>query len=150
LVKRILSAFLLACLALTPALLGGTAGPAAASMEASRLVATPTWINLYGMESLLGDEPLAPGTVIEAFDPQGVLCGRVVVDRLGKFGLMPVYGDDPFTPRDEGALPGDIIELRVNSVQAATSPTRVVWSSLGDLLRVEIDASSGGPYPVLQ
>jgi hypothetical protein len=150
LVKKILAALLLACLVSTPALLVGTGGPVAASMETPAPVPTPTWINLYGMESLLDGKLLPPGTIIEAFDPQGILCGQVVVDRLGQYGLMPVYGDDPSTPQDEGALPGDIIELRVNSVPAITSPTGIVWSSLGDLLRVEIDASSGGPYPVLQ
>jgi hypothetical protein len=145
--KTVVLKLLLLCLLLAIVLVGGAAGPATGYPQGMGPVPTTTWINLYGMESLLDGKPLPPGTKIEAFDPQGILCGQVFVSRPGQYGLMPVYGDDLSTPQDEGALPGDVIELRVNSVPAITSPARVVWSSLGDLLRVEVDASSGGPSP---
>ncbi len=146
----VLSVSLSVCLVLAMAMLSKPAGIDAASPEGTLPTPTPTWINLYGMESLLDGRPLPPGTVIEAFDPQGVRCGRVVVERPGQYGLMPVYGDDLSTPQDEGALPGDLIELRVNSLTATTGPVQVVWGSLGDLLRVEIAASSSASYPMLR
>lgn len=122
-----------------------TADSAPSPAQAAAPVPSLIWINLYGMTSLLDDKPLPKGTVVEAFDRRGVLCGRVIVDRPGQYGLMPVYGDYPFSYEDEGPLPGEVIELRVNSKPAITSPPQVVWSSAGDLLRVEIYAYSGDP-----
>lgn len=122
-----------------------SADSAPSSMQAAAPVPTLIWINLYGMTSLLDGKPFPKGTVVEAFDPQGVLCGRVIVDRPGQYGLMQVYGDHPYTYQDEGPLPGEVIELRVNSKPAVTSPPQVVWTSFGDLFRVEISAYSEGP-----
>lgn len=146
LLKRIVPTLLVLCLLMATAWFGAALRPA----EVAAPVPTPAWINVYGLESVLDGKPLPAGAVVEAFDPQGVLCGQVVVGRPGQYGLMPIYGDDPSTPQDEGALPGDLIELRVNSVHAITSPPEVIWRSAGVLLRVEVYSSSDGSYPVLK
>jgi hypothetical protein len=99
-------------------------------------------MNVYSPSSLLDEQPLPPGTVVEAYDPQGVLCGRFVVVQAGKYGLMPLYGDDPSSPRDEGALPGDIIIFQVNGYRATSTPAQVLWTTYGDARQVDLRASS--------
>ncbi len=93
---------------------------------------TPTyeWINVYCDEPLLNWNPLRPGAVIEAFDPDGVLCGRDSVRADGAYGFMPIYRDDPYSEIDEGAEPGDTITFRVNGQEVRTG-TPVVWTSNG-------------------
>lgn len=103
---------------------------------------TPVWMNVYSPSSLLDGELMPPGTVVEASDPQGVPCGEFVVVQAGKYGLMPIYGDDPSTPLDEGALPGDTITFWVNGTEATTTPAEVVWTTYGDVQRVDLYASS--------
>jgi len=99
-------------------------------------------MNVYSPSSLLDEEPLPPGTLVEAYDPQGALSGRFVVVQAGKYGLMPLYGDDPSSPLDEGALPGDTIVFWVNGNRAASTPAQVRWTTYGDVQRVDLYASS--------
>ena len=103
---------------------------------------TPVWMNVYSPSSLLDGELLPRGTVVEASDPQGVPCGEFVVVQAGKYGLMPVYADDTSTPLDEGALPGDTITFWVNGTEAASTPAQVLWTTYGDVQRVDLYASS--------
>ncbi len=111
-------------------------------LAGQRLAETPIWMNVYSPSSLLDEEPLPPGTVVEAYDPQGTLCGKFVVVQAGKYGLMPLYGDDSSSPRDEGALPGDTITFWVNGNRAASTPAQVHWTTYGDVQRVDLYASS--------
>src|SRR3990172_1004885 len=97
-----------------PSELEPSPGRTVGTVAQERLVPTTVWMNLYSPESLLDGQPLPVGAVVRAYDPQGVLCGEFVVAQLGKYGLMPIYADDPGTPWDEGAVPGDRIELRVD------------------------------------
>jgi hypothetical protein len=82
---------------------------------------------------------LRQGDVVEAYDPDGVLCGRFVVKRPGVYGFLHVYGDDPATPQDEGAVAGDVIKFRVNGrVARAAGPEPAVWPGDGEMVRVDI------------
>jgi hypothetical protein len=78
---------------------------------------TYEWVNFYGELALPDGAPVPTGTVVLAVDPQGVLCGATVVWQAGarlapgQYGLLACYGDDPATEADEGALPGDLIQL---------------------------------------
>lgn len=101
------------------------------------------WINLYSTQSMLDAEPLPLGTLIRAYDSQGTLCGEFTVTTAGNYGLMPVYGDDPSTPQDEGAVPGDLITVTVDGIRTFTTPAEVRWTAPGDLLEVDLDAFSG-------
>ena len=61
-------------------------------------IITPTyeWVDLYCKYfALFQGAPVLPGSVIEAYDPQGVLCGQWDVSQAGTYGFMPVYRDDP-------------------------------------------------------
>ena len=56
---------------------------------------------------------------------------------------MPVYGDDPSTEVDEGAIPGDLLELRINGIRArVTGPDEPVWTAMGDLKQLNLATST--------
>jgi len=69
-------------------------------------------------------------TTVLALDPDGVVCGATVITTEGQYGLLACYGDDPTTPEDEGAQPGDTIQLVVDG-QVLGGGT---WTERGDLL----------------
>ncbi len=112
-------------------------------MVGQQVTATSTWVNFYGMESTLDGEPLPAGTRVTVYDPQGVLCGEFVVTLPGRYGLMPVYGDDPLTEEDEGASAGDYLEFRLNGEEASLGgPGDGIWASMGDLSQLELSGTS--------
>jgi uncharacterized repeat protein (TIGR01451 family) len=76
---------------------------------------TYAWMNYYGTLSLPDGTPVPTETVVLAVDPQGVVCGATMVWEPGQYGLLACYGDDPETGADEGAQPGDVIELFASS-----------------------------------
>jgi hypothetical protein len=106
---------------------------------AQEVIATSTWVNFYGMETTLDGEPVPAGTIVTVYDPQGVLCGEFLVTVPGRYGLMPVYGDDPLTEEDEGALAGDHLEFRLNGKKASLlGPGDGIWASMGNLDQLEL------------
>jgi hypothetical protein len=111
-------------------------------VPAQGVVPTDKWVMFYGLESTLNGQPLPVGAVIRAYEPQGVVCGHYQVTEAGRYGLMPVYGDDPLTEVDEGAVPGDRIRLTVNGAAATvTGPDEPVWVTFADLKQVELALS---------
>ena len=107
------------------------------------VVPTTQWVNFYGLNSLLDGQRLPVGSVITALDPQGVVCGEFTVTQGGRYGLMPVYGDDPSTNSDEGAVPGDSIQFRINGIQAeVVGPDEPAWTEMGDLKQVNMTANT--------
>jgi hypothetical protein len=103
-------------------------GVAASTVDAADSLATNTWTLFAGTRVYLDGVRAQPGTTIEAFDPDGVLCGRFIMAKPDTFGWLYVYGDDFTTEEDDGASEGDLIEFTVNGL-----PTDVVgetrWSS---------------------
>jgi len=96
-------------------------------------------IHVYGKVTLDGVN--APkGTVIEAFDPDGKLCGRFVVEKQGLFGLMSIFGDDLATKKvDEGALPGEEITFSIDSRNAASLGDKsVTWQEDGAVIETAL------------
>ena len=94
--------------------------------------------DFVSLASRLPDGTLLPtGTVVQAYDPSGVMCGEVVIgDVPGQF-LVAVYGDDPETTEDEGAEVGDIIRFTVDGQDVvSTLPKDPVWP--GDKARVDV------------
>lgn len=92
---------------------------------------TPTniFMSFYDDASTYNGELLAVGTIVTAYDPDGVLCGRQVVDEIGTYRYMPVYGDDVYTPSvDEGAEAGDTIRFEING-RPATAVGNVVFAN---------------------
>ncbi len=95
-----------------------------------------TWVNFYGTAHLPAcpepcrrdETPLPVGTTVLALDPDGVVCGATVVTTEGQYGLLACYGDDPTTPEDEGAQPGDTIQLVVDDQVLGMG----MWTAHGD------------------
>lgn len=97
---------------------------------------TTEWISLYCNENYFENHLLPKGTVVEALDHVGVVCGQFFVHEVGKYGFMPVYRDDPFTPDfDEGADSNEVLTMRINSFGASAYPTPV-WTYNGDIQQV--------------
>ena len=71
---------------------------------------------------------MSVGTMVLALDPKGAVCGATVVATEGQYGLLACYGDDPTTSEDEGARPGDTIQLVVDGEVLATG----TWTAHGD------------------
>jgi hypothetical protein len=113
--------------------------PGGARADSGSVISTNTWVCFYGLESTLDGSPLPVGAEITAWDPQGALCGRVIVTDAGRYGLMTVYGDDPLTAADEGAVFGDWLEFRVDGVEATViGPDEPTWTAMGDLREVDL------------
>lgn len=92
---------------------------------------TNEWVNFYCDFNEFYNVPLPAGSVVDAYDPDGVHCGTFYVTTPGSYGFMPVYRDDPYTEIDDGADPGDSITFFVNGYAAITSGD-VVWTENGD------------------
>jgi hypothetical protein len=105
------------------------------------VVPTNNWMNFYGLECTLDGQPLPVGSVITVRDPEGILCGEFSVTQAGRYGLMPVYGDDLSTQVDEGALLGDSLHFYINGILATViGPDEPVWTAMGDLKQVNLQA----------
>jgi len=103
---------------------------------------TPTdkWINVYCGDIRINGNIPEPGSVIKAYDPDGILCGidtLEYVDRCHwlRFGFMPIYHDDIYTDFDEGAEEGDTITFTINDIEVSNSPV-VIWTFNGDSYEV--------------
>jgi hypothetical protein len=89
--------------------------------------------------SSLNDQPVPAGTVIEAYDPDGALCGNYTVIVTGRF-VFNCIGDDPDTVDDEGAVSGDTITFYMNGTSATIVGGSAVWQS--GFQEVNIQATS--------
>ncbi|RLT41667.1 MAG: hypothetical protein DWI57_06650 [Chloroflexi bacterium] len=108
---------------------------AQAALEASvQVTATNLWMNFYGPAAAADGAILPAGTVVLAVDADGVVCGAVQMIQAGRYGLLACYGDDPQTAADEGALPGDLIQLVVDGVVLAQG----VWTGNGERERLTL------------
>jgi hypothetical protein len=118
------------------------------NLIASSVKPTNEWVNFYSQNTILNGQPVPVGTLIEAFDPQGTKCGETIVNHVGWYGLLPCYRDDPDTPEDEGAMPGDTIAFRIaGSPATAGGPDAPQWTSNGDIREVNLVAGIVTPTP---
>jgi hypothetical protein len=123
-------------------LIKGDKSPLFASEEGAQGV-TPTawWTDYYG-KIMINGQMLIVGEKIEAYDPNGAICGEFVIRNSGVYGFMHVYGDDPLTPNiDEGAKAGDVISFKYKgTLIGKTSTTSSNWT--GDRSIVEFDINA--------
>ncbi|MCK4640443.1 MAG: T9SS type A sorting domain-containing protein, partial [Candidatus Marinimicrobia bacterium] len=99
------------------------------------VIPTNEWISIFGESANFDDNRLRIGSVIQAKDPNGIICGEYVVEKKGYFGMMSVYRDDPRTEVDEGAKPGDLISMYIDGMKLEES---VIWKNFGDVYRIEL------------
>ena len=106
---------------------------------------SPNWVNFHGVVMLFNGEPAPYGTMVDAFNPDGIHCGTYMVTVPGYYGPMPVYEDDATTPEDDGAMPGDEIWFVVNGAPARLlGPDDPVWTNFGDIWEVNLRQSQRG------
>ena len=76
------------------------------------------------------------GTIVDAYDPDGVHCGtytvgvdnQIVPDSIGIYGFLVVYADDYTTPGvDEGAESGDVITFKIMDRPAVLDSGSNIW-----------------------
>jgi hypothetical protein len=84
---------------------------------------TPYATLVYGTLSLNG-APAPAGTRVEVVTPRGEVAGCFVVERVGQYGLMHVYGaDNTAQPPIGGFQEGEPLSFRVNGIPASASTT---------------------------
>ncbi|MFQ5858024.1 MAG: FG-GAP-like repeat-containing protein, partial [Anaerolineae bacterium] len=110
--------------------------------QATGVQPTNTWVNYYGPARLVNGQPAPEGALVQVFDADGVVCGAGIVTEPGLYGLLACYGDDPTTPADEGASPGDVLSFAIDG-QPAPVNGEAVWTAHGDLQWVPL-----GPAPL--
>jgi hypothetical protein len=101
------------------------------------IVPTTHQAEAFGTNSTLDGSPLPVESCVLAVDPDGVVCGAFLVASPGAYGPLIIYGDDPATPEDEGALPGDTIHFTVDGCDA---PQTFIWEE-GSSGKVELQAA---------
>jgi hypothetical protein len=84
--------------------------------------------------STYNGQPLPVGSIIQAYDSTGVLCGQDTVilhvpSGNPQFGYFSVYGDDPGTAGvDEGAENGETVFFKINGRDAAVVQGDDTWT----------------------
>jgi len=108
---------------------------------------TYEWVDLYCKYfAYFKGAPVLPGSVIEAYDPQGILCGQWIVSQAGTYGFMAVYRDDKFTPSiDEGCVPEDLITVKVDGYVATVVNGPLYWGTNGDRYEACFDVTPVPP-----
>jgi hypothetical protein len=108
----------------------------------SDIVSTNQWINIYSLNTTFNGQAVPVGAVITAVGEDGRKLGEVQTRQDGSFGVLAVYGDDPYTPDLDGARPGERISFLINGWPAAvTNGAGLVWTVNGDLISVDLAAS---------
>ncbi len=100
------------------------------SAMAGGITPTPYFTSFYDslMTSTFNGRALPVGSVVSAFDPDGVQCGAFTVHTAGTYGFMPVYGDDPNSAADEGATNSQTISFKINGRPAAVTAGSASWT----------------------
>ena len=96
----------------------------------AQVTPTPLFTNFYDSTTTFNGDAVPVGSVIDAYDPQGVHCGTFTVQTAGHYGFMPVYGDDDQTPGvDEGATDGNAISFKINGRDATVVSGDNSWTN---------------------
>lgn len=115
------------------------------------LLPTPTfspsdqWVDLFCDSAYSHGVLIQPNDVIEAYDPEGVLCGQFIVHTEGAYGFMHVYRDEPTTTEiDEGCVTGDAITLKVNG-EVALPEVNLIYPSSHQLIEACLNVTGENP-----
>lgn len=121
-VTRILVLALMVAIGMTAAALG-------------QVVPTNVWTDFGGTACTVNGNPMPVGSVVQAFDQSGVLCGERTTTSAGVYVATSVYGDDQFTPTiDEGCVMNEVITFRVNGIVASKlGPAGDQWIGSGPI-----------------
>ncbi len=109
------------------------------NLTEAQVIPTDEWVSFYGRNTLFQGKPIPIGSVIDAYDHDGVHCGSFTVTKAGQYGFLFVYRDNYLTENiDEGASPGDTIRFKINGMWAkASGPDPCIWTQKGDIWQVD-------------
>lgn len=105
-----------------------------ASALADDVIPTNVWTDFGSSNSTINGTLIPAGTVIDAYDNEGVHCGhRISGPEAGRYVAIQVYGDDIETPGvDEGCVYGEHVIFKVNGKLATElGPDDDIWRSIG-------------------
>lgn len=119
-------------LSLIPGVLAATAW--------GQVIPTNVWADYYGRATLVNSLPAPTGSIVQAFDQSGVLCGQFTVVVAGQYGFMPVYGDDfRSTDVDEGLEVGEQIVFRINGkIADKLGPGSDLWPGQSEPIEIDL------------
>jgi hypothetical protein len=115
---------------------------------------TPYFSDVFGSilvnvtDSNEGD--LAPvGTLVQAYDPRGVLVGAYTVDTNGTYGYMRVYGEDTTSsPQIPGLRDEELVSFKINGSPAVAKPS-YYWQDDHQFHQVDLFAGEINQQAVL-
>ena len=104
--------------------------------------AQPVFCAFYDSVTTFDGKLVAVGSIIGAFDSNGVSIGKDTVIEVGKYGYLSTSGDDTGTPGiDEGADPGELISFTINGRAATVDSGDATWTEKA-VKKVSLSASS--------
>lgn len=104
---------------------------------------TPAFTWIYG-DLLINGQPAPVGSRLEALTPNGELAGCFIVDRMGQYGFMPIYGADSGNPPLPGFLESEPLRLRVNGQDVVLSEP-LFWHNDKQEHRVDLSVTVTEP-----
>ncbi len=116
-------------------------------------VATDEWADFWGTLTLDG-APAPVGTIVAAYDADGVYCGDFIIAEAGQYGFLHAYGDDSTTTTtDEGAVSGDSISfkaflpLSLTPISLTIDSGDPTWNGRGSRTEINLSGTSGPVAP---
>jgi hypothetical protein len=107
----------------------------------AQVIETNTWTDFCDSASTFNGALVPVGSIVDAYDPDGVHCGTFKVHTTGLYGFMPVYGDEAGTGPDEGAEFGDHISFKINGRPATIVSGSDTWDPTSEPKQVHLSAT---------
>ncbi|MBN2226399.1 MAG: T9SS type A sorting domain-containing protein [candidate division Zixibacteria bacterium] len=129
---------------LTKLLIVGSLGLLLALTVTAKEMSYPDWTDFFGSATLYNGELAPLGSVINAYDTSGTLCGSDTVDYApGIYGFLAVRGDEADTDEDEGAELKEPIRFTINGRPAVElGPDTALWLGRGGRVNVDLEAAA--------
>ncbi len=129
---------------MTKLLIVGSLGLLLALTVTAKEMSFPDWTDFYGSATLYNGELAPLGSVINAYDTSGTLCGADTIDyAAGVYGFLAVRGDEADTDEDEGAEINEPIRFTINGRTAVElGPDTALWLGRGARLEVDLEAAA--------
>ena len=104
------------------------------------VIPTSVWADFYGSASTYNGNPIPVGSVVDAYDIDGVHCGTDTVAIVGQYGFMPVYGNDSY---GDGPEIGEAVTFYLNGrMVVPQGPDEPIWAGMGARREVNLSASA--------
>lgn len=106
-----------------------------ATTSSGQVIPTNVWTDFGGTSCTVNGSPMPTGSIVQAFDQSGVLCGQRITASPGVYVATSVYGDDQFTPSvDEGCVANEVVVFKVNGIVASKlGPASDQWVGTGPI-----------------